>query len=67
MDGERWAIEAKLTASPSRADMGRLDRLADLIGATRRWLITQAATAVGDERRAAADLGWAIERLREGR
>jgi hypothetical protein len=65
--GERWAIEARLTASPSRADMGRLDRLADLVGATRRWLITQAPSAVGDERRAAADLGWALERLRDER
>jgi uncharacterized protein len=65
LDGELWAIETKLTASPSPADMSRLDRLADLVGATRRWLITQAATASGDERRASAHLGWAIERLRE--
>jgi predicted AAA+ superfamily ATPase len=65
IDGERWAIEAKLTASPSPADMRRLDRAADLVGATRRWLITRSITALGDERRGAADLGWAIERLRE--
>jgi hypothetical protein len=45
--------------------MRRLDRAADLVGATRRWLITRSITALGDERRGAADLGWAIERLRE--
>ncbi|HSL84597.1 MAG TPA: ATP-binding protein [Thermoanaerobaculia bacterium] len=66
IDGELWAVEAKLTASPSPADMRRLDRVADLVGADRRWLITQADTVIGDEGRAAGNLGWAVERLREG-
>ena len=66
LEGELWAIEAKLTRSPSPADMNHLDRMADLVGATRRWLITQSGTALGDEERASADLDWAIERLREG-
>ncbi len=67
LDGELWAIEAKLTTSPSPGDMSRLDQVADLVGATRRWLITQSPRVLGDERRAAAHLGWAVERLREGR
>jgi hypothetical protein len=46
--------------------MQRLDRIADLVGANRRWLITQTQTPIGDERRAVADLGWAVERIREG-
>jgi hypothetical protein len=66
IDGELWALEAKLTASPSPADMRRLDRVADLVGASRRWLITQSEAVIGDERRAVANLGWAVERLREG-
>lgn len=66
IDGELWAVEAKLTASPSPADMRRLDRVADLVGASRRWLITQSDTVIGDEPRAVANLGWAVERLREG-
>lgn len=65
LNGELWAIEAKLTASPSPADMGRLDKVADLVGATRRWLVTRSDAALGDERRASAPLGWAIERLKE--
>jgi hypothetical protein len=43
----------------------RLDRAADLVGATRRWLICQSAQPVGDERRASTHLGWALERLRD--
>ena len=35
MGGERWAIEVKLTASPSTGDMARLDKVADMIGADR--------------------------------
>lgn len=66
IEGELWAVEAKLTASPSPADMRRLDRVADLVGAGRRWLITQADTVIGDEGRAVGNLGWAVERLREG-
>jgi predicted AAA+ superfamily ATPase len=66
IDGELWALEAKLTASPSPADMRRLDRVADLVGGSRRWLITQSESVIGDERRAVANLGWAVERLREG-
>jgi predicted AAA+ superfamily ATPase len=66
VEGEVWAIETQLTASPSPADMGRLDRLADSIGATRRWLITRSPTPMGDLRRASADLGWVVARLCEG-
>lgn len=66
IDGELWAVEAKLTASPSPADMRRLDRVADLVGASRRWLVTQSDTVIGDEGRAVANLGWAVDRLREG-
>jgi predicted AAA+ superfamily ATPase len=37
----RWAIEIKLTTSPSPADMERLVRAADLIGADRRCLVSR--------------------------
>jgi hypothetical protein len=39
--GELWAFEVKLTGSPSPADMRRLDNDADLVGATRRHLVSQ--------------------------
>jgi hypothetical protein len=66
LDGGLRAIEVKLTASPSPADMERLDRDAELVGATHRYLISQTPTPAGDERRASANLAWVMERLREG-
>jgi hypothetical protein len=41
VSGELWAFEIKLTTSPSPADMDRLGKIADMIGAKRRILISQ--------------------------
>jgi hypothetical protein len=60
---ERWAIEVKLTASPGPDDMARLDRAADMIGATRRFLVTRTRRPAGDNRRASCNLGGLLERL----
>ena len=38
-----WAIEVKITASPTTEDMERLNQTADLIGATRRILVSNTA------------------------
>jgi len=49
--GDRlWAIEVKLTAHPAPADLKRLDKVADLIGADRRVLVsrTPEPVCVGD-------------------
>jgi hypothetical protein len=62
---ELWAIEVKLTASPGPDDMARLDRAADMVGATRRFLVTRTRRPSGDERRASCDLPGLIERLRQ--
>jgi len=63
--GELWAIEIKLTSSPSPADMMRLDRTADLISADRRFLISQVAKPAGDNHRASCDLPWILNRIQE--
>jgi predicted AAA+ superfamily ATPase len=60
---ERWAIEVKLTSSPGPADLNRLDRTADLIDATRRFLVTQTSKPAGDEYRASCNLPALVERL----
>ena len=62
--GELWALEVKLTASPAPGDMARLDRAADMIGASRRYLVSKTSRTVGDEARASCNLGWLLERLR---
>jgi predicted AAA+ superfamily ATPase len=63
---ERWAIEVKLTASPGPADMHRLDLSADMIGASRRLLVSQTAKSTGDQIRASCNLAGLLERLRDG-
>jgi len=61
---ERWAVKIKLTASPGPADMARLDRTADLIGASRRFLVSQVERSSGNLERASCNLLGFIERLR---
>jgi len=61
---ERWALEVKLTASPGPAAMARLDQVADMIGASRRFLVSQTGRSTGDEVRASCNLPGLIQRLR---
>jgi predicted AAA+ superfamily ATPase len=61
--GELWALEAKLTASPGPADMERLDRAADMIGASRRYLVSKTRRTTGTVKRASCNLPWLLERL----
>jgi len=60
---ERWAVDVKLTASPSPADMAKLERTADMIGATRRFLVSQTPRSSGDTFRASCNLTGLMERL----
>lgn len=61
---ERWAVDVKLTTSPATEDMARLDRAADLIRASRRFLVSQTARDSGDERRLSCSLPTFLEHLR---
>lgn len=63
MSGERCAVEAKLTTSPTPRHMARLEENADLIGANRRFLVSQTRSPAGDETRGSGDLPWLLERL----
>jgi predicted AAA+ superfamily ATPase len=60
---ELWAIEAKLTASPGPGDMKRLDRAADLIDATHRYLVSQTPRPAEGDRRGSLNLDGILERL----
>lgn len=62
---EVWAVEVKLTASPAPADMSRLDKTADLIGAGRRFLVSQTHRSSSDKRRVSCNLSSFLEYLRE--
>lgn len=63
LDGALWALEVKLTASAGPADMERLDRVADLIGATRRLLVSKIPRSTGNLDRASCNLPWLLEQL----
>jgi hypothetical protein len=54
--GERWAVEVKLTTAPAPEHMARLDRTADLVGAERRFLVSQVRQPAGTDRRGSLDL-----------
>ncbi len=57
------AIEIKLTASPGPGDMARLDKTAAMIGASRRFLVSNTPRTSGDETRASCNLGWMLGQL----
>jgi len=59
----RWAVEIKLTANPAPQDMERLSRIADLIDADRRFLVSQVRDTVETERRISCNLPWLLEHI----
>lgn len=62
---ELWAVEVKLSSSPGPDDMRRLDKTADMISATRRFLVSQTSRSSVDERRASCNLPSFLKHLRE--
>jgi hypothetical protein len=63
----RWAIEIKLTASPSPADLARLNKVADLIGADRRIVISRTPEVVSQGPQTSCNLPWFLEQLEPSR
>ena len=60
---ERWAVEIKLTSAPSTDMIERLNRTADMIGATKRAIVCRTAQTIETDRLLVVDLpGW-IRRL----
>jgi predicted AAA+ superfamily ATPase len=64
MGDQLWALEVKLTASPGPHDMDRLDNTADMIGATRRFLVSKTKRTAGVADRASCNLSWLLDRLK---
>jgi hypothetical protein len=61
---ERWAIEVKLTSSPAPEDLDRLDRVASLVKARRRFLVSQTRKSVFSEPRVSCNLTDLLDHLR---
>jgi hypothetical protein len=59
----RWAIEAKLSASPTSSDLQRLNKTADLIEADRRILVSQTPRSHGADECISCSLPWLLRKL----
>ncbi len=62
---ELCAVEVKLSSSPGPDDMRRLNKTADMINATRRFLVSQTGRPSGNERRASCNLPLFLKHLSE--
>ena len=63
---EIWAVEVKLTSSPSTDDVARLNKAADIINASRRFLVSQTRKPAGNERCLSCNLETFLERVEDG-
>jgi hypothetical protein len=62
---DRWAIEIKLTSNPSSSMIERLNRTADLIGASRRILVCRIARRIETDTLLVASLPVWLKKLVE--
>lgn len=62
---ERWAVEIKLTTSPTSEHLSRLNQAADMIKASHRFLVSQTGKPAGDDRLASCNLASFLDRLRK--
>ena len=60
---EQWAIEIKLTSSPAVSDLQKLSKIADMIGASRRILISRTLQNVDNGKVISCNLEWLINHL----
>jgi hypothetical protein len=57
-------MEIKLTSQPDPRDLERLDRVADLVRARKRIVVSTTRTAALSDRHVSCDLGTFLEHLR---
>jgi predicted AAA+ superfamily ATPase len=62
---DRWAVEVKLSSAPGPDDMRQLDKTADMISATRCFLVSQTNRSSGDGHRISCNLLSFLKHLRE--
>jgi predicted AAA+ superfamily ATPase len=62
---ELWAVEVKLTSSPSPEDMSRLDKTANMIKASRRFLVTQTNRPIDAGNRISCNLPTFLDYLQK--
>ena len=60
---EKWAIEIKLTASPTLEHIKSFDKVADMIEADRRILVSRTNRVVESDDTISCNLDWVINKL----
>ena len=60
----RWAIEVKLTADPQAHNLARLNRAADLIGAEKRFMVSQTPEPAIGRDQISCNLSWLLRHLK---
>jgi len=60
-----WAIEVKLTSSPSPSDIDKLNKTADLIDADKRILVSQSQKTIDNGKLISCNLNWLINYLKK--
>lgn len=64
---EKWAIEIKLTACPSLDALTHLNKVSDMIGASRRILLSRTSQPVDNGTAISCDLDWFISQVLPGK
>ena len=62
--GQRWAIETKLTSSPSVDDLRRVRKSAEMVGADHVVMVSRATETIESDEILSTDLIGALDRLR---
>lgn len=62
---DRWTFEIKLTSQPDPHDLERLNKVADLVRAKRRILVSQTSRPTFSERQVSCGLSDLLEHMRE--
>ena len=60
---EKWAIEIKLTSAPDASAIGRLNKAADLIEASRRILISRTPETIDNGKVVSCNLDGFIKQV----
>ena len=63
--GRLWAVEVKLSSNPGPDAMRRLGRVADLIDARKRVLISRTPRSVANDREVSCSLPWLLRHFDE--
>ena len=63
---ETWAFEIKLTTNPGTAPFARLHKVADMVQATTRVLVSQTGTSVEGGDAVSCNLPWLLQRIVDG-